>query len=245
MVVLLNSCLPFSNEMFGIQQTLLLPSNISSPMHVDSSTLYSGVVTICTTTFTYSMKQSTSWEANRFSASQEIPCNLWKPKVHYRVYKCPPPVPTLSQINPVQVTHSTSWRSILILSSHLRLGLSSRLPQVSPPKPCIYLSSPMRATCPAHIILLHLTSRTIFGEQYRSVSSSLGSFLHSLVTSSFLGPNILLNTIFSNTLSLCSSLNVSDQVSHPYKTGKIIVLNILIFMFSASKLKDKRFCSEW
>jgi hypothetical protein len=49
-------------------------------------------------------------------------------------------------------------------------------------------------------------------------SSLLCSFLHSLVTSSLLGPNILLNTLFSNTLSLRSSLNVSNQVSHPYKT---------------------------
>jgi hypothetical protein len=28
-------------------------------------------------------------------------------------------------------------------------------------------------------------------------------------------PNILLSTLISNTLSLCSSLNVRDQVSHP------------------------------
>ena len=49
--------------------------------------------------------------------------------------------------------------------------------------------------------------------------------LHSPVTSSLLGPNILLSTWFSDTLSLHSFLNVSDQVSHPYKTtGKIIVL---------------------
>jgi polysaccharide pyruvyl transferase WcaK-like protein len=35
---------------------------------------------------------------------------------------------------------------------------------------------------------------------------------------------MLLNTLFSNTLSLCSPLNVRDQVSHPYRTtGKIIV----------------------
>jgi hypothetical protein len=36
---------------------------------------------------------------------------------------------------------------------------------------------------------------------------------------SLLGPNILHNTLFSNTLSLRSSLSVSDQVSHPYKTS--------------------------
>jgi hypothetical protein len=41
------------------------------------------------------------------------------------------------------------------------------------------------------------------------------------------GPNIFLSTLFSNALSLCSSLNVRDQVSHPYRTrGKIIVLGL-------------------
>jgi hypothetical protein len=49
--------------------------------------------------------------------------------------------------------------------------------------------------------------------------------LHSPVASSLLGPNILLSTLFLNILSLCSSLSVRDQVSHPYKTtAKITVL---------------------
>ena len=60
----------------------------------------------------------------------------------------------------------------------------------------------------------------------------LGKFLgvgcHCFPPSSPLDPNILFNTLFSNKLSLRSSLNVSDQLSHPYKTtGKIIVLYIL------------------
>jgi hypothetical protein len=59
-------------------------------------------------------------------------------------------------------------------------------------------------------------TRIIFVEQYRSLSSSLCSFLRSSVTSFLLGPNILLNTLFSDTLSLCFSLNVRHQVSHPY-----------------------------
>jgi len=126
---------------------------------------------------------------------------------------------SLSSITP----HFISWRSILILSSHLRLALSSvSFPQVSPPKP--YASPlPIRATCPAHLILLNSITRTILGEQYRSLRSSLCSLLHSLVTSSLFGLNILLNRIFSKALSLRPSLNVSDQVSYPYKTtGKII-----------------------
>jgi hypothetical protein len=42
---------------------------------------------------------------------------------------------------------------------------------------------------------------------------------------SVLGPNLFLRTLFSNTLSLRSYLNVNDQVQHPYKTiSKIIFL---------------------
>jgi hypothetical protein len=64
----------------------------------------------------------------------------------------------------------------------------------------------------------------------------LCSFLKPPITSSLFGPNILLGKLFSDTLSLCSSLNVRDQVSHPYRTtGKTTVLYILILKFFDSR----------
>ena len=112
---------------------------------------------------TYSMEQSPPWEVTGFSASQEIPRILWNPKVHYRIHKCPPLVAIQSQIDPVHVPHPTSWRFILILSSLLRLSLTSRLFPSGFPTKILYtpLLSPIHATCPGHLILLDLTTRTI------------------------------------------------------------------------------------
>ena len=52
--------------------------------------------------------------------------------------------------------HRTSWRPIIILSTHLRLGLPSGLFPSGFPTKTLYTSlpSPVRATCSAHLILL-------------------------------------------------------------------------------------------
>ena len=115
---------------------------------------------------TYPMVQSPSSEANWFAASQEIPRISRKPKVRYRTHKRPPTVSILGQPNPVHIPTSH------LLQIHLNIIHPStpRSPQWAPSlrfphqDPIHPLSSPICATCPAHLILLDFITRTILGE---------------------------------------------------------------------------------
>jgi hypothetical protein len=101
-----------------------------------------------------------------------------------------------------------------------------------------FFSSPTRTSCPAQPPWFDLTN-DIWGwvQIVNLLIVQLPPFSCYLI---LLGPTILLRTLFSNTFSLCCSLNVRDQVSHPYKTtGRIMVLCILTFTFLDSRRKDK------
>jgi len=120
-----------------------------------------------THSLTHPIEQSPSWEAKRFSATQEIPRILWNPEVHYRFHKCPPHVssPETARSSPYPPLPS------YFLNIHLNIILPSTpgspkwpLPLRFPNQNPEYASpTPIRATCPAQLILLDFITRTILG----------------------------------------------------------------------------------
>jgi len=79
-------------------------------------------------------------------------------------------------------------------------------------------------TCPFHP--LDFITFLSFYEGHKLWSSSFCSRLWPPATSSLLDPNVHFSTLFSNTINLCSSLVIRDQVSHPCKTTS----NIIVFI---------------
>ena len=116
---------------------------------------------------TYSTEHSLSWEANRFKVVKKFLAFYGTRKFitaftsgrHHSLYWA-------SSIQSM-LPHPTSWRSILILSSHLCLDLTNgffflRFPHQNP----VNVSPlPIRAASPAHLIFLDFITRTILSKK--------------------------------------------------------------------------------
>ena len=90
----------------------------------------------------YSMEQSPSWDANKFSVSQKKFPAFYGSEASLQNSQGLQPVPVLSQINPAHALHPISQRSVLIFYSHLSVGLPSVLfPSGLPTKPSTQLFS--------------------------------------------------------------------------------------------------------
>lgn len=105
--------------------------------------------------------------------------------------------------NTQNISHK-SVKIILILSFHLHLQLPTGLFPSDFSTKMLYAS-------------LWLEHSNIWWKNYKLWHSLLCSFLHSLFTSALLGPNNLLSTLASDILNPCSSLNMTNQDSHPYR----------------------------
>jgi hypothetical protein len=192
--------------------------------------------------------QLCSRESDSCTATKELFSIWWNPKVHYWIHKSFSL--SIPQARPIQTAlpQTTYPVSILILSTHFVLVLLVGSFPMAFLTTTYIRSSFSPNSCyiprPSHRPWLYYSNYT--WRRVQITKLLVCSFLHPPVILFFFCPNILFSTLFSNTLNLCSSLNVRDQVWQPYRTtGNIIVLYILIFTFFYNRREDKKFWTEW
>jgi hypothetical protein len=143
---------------------------------------------MCKRCYQYNISNSIGLSPSRGAASrsvtQEFPNILWNPKLHYRVHKSPPLVPTLSQVSSVHTTASYLSKIYLILSSHLRLCLPSGIFSSGFPSKILYALSflhPCYMLCPSHPPWLHHSNYTWWRVQAMKLLIIPFLFIYSLV----------------------------------------------------------------
>jgi len=136
------------------------------------------------------------------------------------------------------ISHSSNSWSILILPSHLRLGLpSGSFFQVSPPKLCIHLTTPHTCYMPTPSHSSNLITQNKIWWRIQIIKLTC-SFLHSCYL-------IPLRPKCHPQNPQPTSMWVTKFCTHKKQHAKLQFCIILIFIFLESKLEDKRFCAEW
>jgi hypothetical protein len=154
------------------------------------------------------------------STYSRISQHVMEPKGSLPYPQEPATLSILSQMDPVYASIFFLLRSILTLPSRLYLWLPRGLLASDFPTRNLYvfLFSTVHATCPAHLYHPLLDQSNYIWRGIRNMKLFIKHSSHPPITSSLLGPNTFLSTLFINILRLCSSLSIRDQVSHLHKT---------------------------
>ena len=157
------------------------------------------------------MVSNPSWEASSSSCNRQTLHISSNPKVQH-VYNSLPHVAVMSHISPINFLYPVSWRSVVMLFTLLNQGVPNCLSvRVSETK-AMHNSFPqsMLHTAPissVSVLKQYLMTNRDFESSHNMIFIPVLPFI--------LGPDIILSTPISKNPSLCSSLLVRDQVSHP------------------------------
>ena len=168
---------------------------------------------------------------------------LWNQTVHHHVNKSPPLVPVLNHINAVHALQFYYFTKSINIISHLCLDLPSSLCcWFLHPKPYLHFCNPTYVPRAQSISYPLIWSPELYLAKNTDHEGPLRAVFSNSPCSTLFCPNIFLSTLFSNSLSPCYCLHMTDHISYSCQiTGKIILPRVLFVICLGMKRKGKRF----